>query len=282
MTVTDDLFERVRDLSDEDWLAAHIRAIEGDDGIPGMPRVPELAVQRLSNATSDSAGNIRTGFTFYRLVKHYLDILDRPLMPESRVLDFGCGWGRVARFFLKDVKGEGLFGIDPAPRAIEAVQATMPYGTFRVSEVWPPSGLEPESFDLIYALSVFSHLPEDLHRAWIAELAALLRRDGVLVATTLSRRFVESASRLRTEGELDLPWQRAAAASFLDPDAAVAEYDAGHFLFAPNPRADYGMAVAPRSWVEQMWSPYLTLHAFADDPSVLQQAVMVASKARRA
>jgi len=78
-------------------------------------------------------------------------------------------------------------------------------------------------------------LPEDLHRAWVAELAGLLRPGGVLVATTLGWGFVESAHRMRTIGDDDAPWKRAVIDSFPDPEAAAEDYEAGHFLFAPYP-----------------------------------------------
>ena len=58
-----------------------------------------------------------------------------------------------------------------------------------------------DSFDVVYACSVFSHLPETLHLLWLAEIRRVLRPGGVLVATTLSESAVRFAAEARARGE---------------------------------------------------------------------------------
>ena len=50
----------------------------------------------------------------------------------------------------------------------------------------PPLGLEYGTFDLIWALSVFTHLT-DSSLAWLLELHKLLKPDGFLIATYMGR-----------------------------------------------------------------------------------------------
>ena len=53
---------------------------------------------------------------------------------DSRVLDFGCGWGRVIRFFLKDVAPWNLVGVDIDPNApSSAARATNRWCRFELS-----------------------------------------------------------------------------------------------------------------------------------------------------
>ncbi|MBV8573514.1 MAG: methyltransferase domain-containing protein, partial [Acetobacteraceae bacterium] len=52
--------------------------------------------------------------------------------------------------------------------------------------VAPPLGLEHGSFDLIYAISVFTHLTDERMK-WLLELHRLLKPDGLLVATFMGR-----------------------------------------------------------------------------------------------
>ena len=84
---------------------------------------------------------------------------------NATILDFGIGWGRVLRFFLKDVEVERLVGIDHYATAIEACHETYPPGgpRFLLTEPFPPAPFEDATFDLVFAYSVFSHLSEEAH-----------------------------------------------------------------------------------------------------------------------
>ena len=53
------------------------------------------------------------------------------------------------------------------------------------NELVPPTPYVTQSFDLIYALSVLSHLSEPLQRDWIAEFHRLLRPGGLLIISVL-------------------------------------------------------------------------------------------------
>ncbi len=44
--------------------------------------------------------------------------------------------------------------------------------------------LENESFDCVYAISVFTHLSEKMHYAWIEELFRIIKLNGILIFTT--------------------------------------------------------------------------------------------------
>ena len=66
------------------------------------------------------------------------------------------------------------------------------------------------SFDLVYALSVFTHLTSELQLAWRDELLRVLRPDGLLLLTTHGRSYVprlDQDERKRFErGELVVRW----------------------------------------------------------------------------
>jgi len=265
-------------LTDEEWLAAVIRSIEEPifAELP-LPGVPPADIQIRSNGLA-GAENLRFAFDFYKLLKGYLARLDRNLAADSRVLDFGCGWGRILRFFLKDVPGDNLYGIDIDDVGIETCRQLMKYGSYSVSHTHPPTHFPAEHFDLVYAYSVFSHLPEDLCLAWVVELSRVLKPGGVLVVTTLGRSFIDVCQRLRETAELDAQWKQDAAESFEDAAAAHAAYDGGQLLFSPHPSPTYGMTLIPKGHVQQRWKDTLELCDFLDDPAVLPQAIIVRRK----
>ncbi|HVP01843.1 MAG TPA: methyltransferase domain-containing protein [Solirubrobacteraceae bacterium] len=123
------------------------------------------------------------------------------LGPEERVLDVGCGIGRLARP-LSDYLGPGSSydGFDPDPRGIEwCTQAyrNRPDFTFQHLDVFngrynPRGALDPrtvrfpyddERFDVVVMVSVLTHvLPETLEH-YLREARRVLLPDGRLFAT---------------------------------------------------------------------------------------------------
>lgn len=274
------LLRALSGLADDEWLDVMIQSMR-EPCFAGfeLPRVPPDDLQRRYNGQAGEA-NLRLAFTFYSVVKKYVADCGSPLRPDSRVLDFGCGWGRVTRMFLKDVLGDNLYGIDVDLPAIEICRQTMGYGTYEMNQTIPPTTFQSGSFDVICAYSVFSHLSEPVHIRWIEEFSRILTDGGVLVVTTLGRGFLGLCQSFREKERLEQGWQKSAAESFVDSVAALADYDSGRFLFSPKPSDVYGMALIPQAYVEKEWTQFLEFHDFIDDPALLPQALIVMQKTR--
>lgn len=116
----------------------------------------------------------------------------------KRVLDFGCGAGRTLRHFLTEAECAELWGADVDAPSTEWLERALcpPLHALR-SRVDPPLGLEHGSFDLIWALSVFTHLTDN-SLPWLLELHRLLKPDGLLIATYMGR--------WNSEAIADEPW----------------------------------------------------------------------------
>ena len=108
---------------------------------------------------------------------------------SMRILDFGCGCGRVIRH-LHGMSGARFNGSDYNPELIEWCQRNLRFGQFDVNGVSPRLVYEKEQFDLVYALSVFTHLPEVLQSAWMSELSRVLKPRGHLLMSTHGESFV--------------------------------------------------------------------------------------------
>jgi SAM-dependent methyltransferase len=110
---------------------------------------------------------------------------------DKRVLDFGCGPGRTLRHFLPEAERGEFWGADIDAASVENVRRNLcpPMHAMRC-EVDPPLGLEHGSFDLVWAISVFSHLTDNSLR-WLLELHRLLKPDGLLIATYSGRWHAE-------------------------------------------------------------------------------------------
>jgi SAM-dependent methyltransferase len=118
--------------------------------------------------------------------KNILDAV-RPhisLDANSRVLDFGCGCGRVLVYF-KDAAGCQMVGSDIDGEAIAWCRDNLAaFGNFVQNGARSPLPIADSSFDLIYSVSVFTHLPEQMQFQWLEELQRVARPGGFLLLTT--------------------------------------------------------------------------------------------------
>jgi SAM-dependent methyltransferase len=115
---------------------------------------------------------------------HLLGLLpDDWSFANKRVLDFGCGAGRTLRHFLPEAQDAEIWGCDIDAPSIEWVKENLspPIHAF-TNEENPPLPFDSDSFHLVFALSVFSHLAENW-AAWLVELHRLLIDEGLLIAT---------------------------------------------------------------------------------------------------
>jgi SAM-dependent methyltransferase len=279
------IYDYASQLSDREWLETILKSTENPkiDGIQ-MPGFPPEAVQLMYvGATAEQ--NIPSAFQFYSEVKGYAAKLGLTLTRDSRILDFGCGWGRIIRFFLKDTIAANLYGIDISQQMIDICQETVGYGNYGVVDLLPPTTFPDNSFDLIYAFSVFSHLPESIHIKWVNEFSRILKPDGLLIVTTRSLNFIEFCNSLRGK-EHDSVYYNDLADSFVDRDAATTDYYNGKFLYSAlvNTFDDpslYGEAIIPPRYVEQEWTKYLKFHDFVDDPVRCPQSMIVMQKPKQ-
>ena len=107
-------------------------------------------------------------------------LLDAAARPT---LDFGVGCGRLARWW--GTLGAGaLSGTDIDPVTSRWCVEHLGSPRFSVNPHWPPAAFRANSFGLIIAISVFTHLPEDMEMAWIAELARIAEPGAVLALTS--------------------------------------------------------------------------------------------------
>jgi SAM-dependent methyltransferase len=98
------------------------------------------------------------------------------------ILDFGCGCGRVTRYWKG--KGTRVFGTDYNPSLIRWCRKNIPYAKFETNRLTPPTVYGTGEFDLVYAVSVFTHLTERDQISWMHELSRILRPGGYLLITT--------------------------------------------------------------------------------------------------
>jgi SAM-dependent methyltransferase len=272
-----------RDCDDPFWLWINTEGLRRNKSLRKV--LPSLPDEELQNRFTGSSGDVtlREAFRTYSLVKRLAKSACIPIGPTTRILDYGCGWGRTIRFFLKDVAPANLWGIDCHQQVIDICKQTNNWCNFRLVAPFPPTGLPDESFDLIYSYSVFSHLSEDAHLRWLAEFNRLLKPGGLLIATTWPRSLIVRCAEVRND-EHHPPWQNGLAASFLDTEQVLAAYDRGEYCHSPVGGGDvlepsfFGETCIPKLYVAKHWAQYFHLFDYVDDLMTCSQNVIVVRK----
>ena len=101
----------------------------------------------------------------------------------KRILEFGCGAGRMVRWLKPLSDNSEIWGLDISSEHVYwANKYLKPYFNFATTTTLPHLPFEDRYFDLIFAGSVFTHI-DDLTDAWLLELRRILSKDGRLYIT---------------------------------------------------------------------------------------------------
>lgn len=260
---------------DEEWFAAVAGTEDGTSLFP-------LPDEELQTNTVGRAGEaaLRDAFMFVQFCQKMLSDYGNGLSGDASVLDFGCSWGRIIRFWTRDISPENLFGVDVEERFLSLAKDHVRGPTYSLSNHAPPLAMPDNSLDLIYAFSVFSHLPQSLADSWIDEFARMLKPGGIACLTTRPRSHIEQAGT-----SLDRGAQAGSYAQiFTDRDSALEAYDAGNFVYYPSGGGGsltpdkYGEAIIPANYALNNWSSLELIGLFENYSAAYLQPCFVLRK----
>lgn len=98
------------------------------------------------------------------------------------ILDFGCGCGRVLRFW-QGLTRARICGTDYNPALIRWCEANLPFARFSVNGECSRTDYSDNFFDLVYSISVFTHLSMDMQSFWLDELFRITKPGGYIIIT---------------------------------------------------------------------------------------------------
>ncbi len=148
----------------------------------GLPLPPSRLIY-LVGGSNDLAWFLGAGASAAWCIRDVLATNGIAIERLGAILDFGCGAGRVLRHW-HDLPSTRVCGSDYNPRLVRWCRSSLTFADVRRNDLaghvaWPES-----TFDLVYALSVFTHLTEAVCLAWIDELSRVLKPGGHLLITT--------------------------------------------------------------------------------------------------
>jgi len=116
-----------------------------------------------------------------------------PGRTPCRILEFAAGYGRVTRHLVKHLPDHQIVSSDIHPEACRfmasALRCDVRPSCYEPAELNVGSG-----YDLVFALSLFSHLPPKRFGTWLAALSRATAEQGFLMFTTHGEASMEGAS----------------------------------------------------------------------------------------
>ncbi len=254
-----------------EWFEMVCNSIKDENlalsGVP-LPGFPEREIQ--INTTGQSGREtLCEAFIFYDDCLKVFRNSAAFKRDDKKLLDFGVGWGRILRFFMKDFLPVNLYGVDINEELLSLCKKTFKWGTFIKSRAFPPLDLPDKSVDFIVGYSVFSHLSEEACLNWVKEFSRILRPGGTVGLTTRGRWFLDYCKSLKNK-EVD-GYAKSLSNMFDDFDQAKQKYDNGEFLHSnsegvsgggPLNSSFYGETFIPEKYAKMTYSDYFTVLDF--------------------
>jgi len=152
---------------------------------------PTMSSEQVQKNWTGAHGEVLLGqsLTFVKtMISGYSAITGKKL-EGARILDYGCGWGRLIRPLYKFIPIENIYGVDPWDESIQECEKHNLKANLALSE-WVPRSLPFErQFDLIFAFSVFTHLSEKTANIVLQTLRKYIVADGLLVVTIRPKEY---------------------------------------------------------------------------------------------
>ena len=155
--------------------------------VSSAPLPPDELIDRVvsgfsnENAEDHRALFLETGRLSLEDLERALASVGGSLIDHERILEFGCGCGRIMRWMEYLGGTHTLVGTDIDERAIDWAAGNLPFAHFDVNKGLPPTRYRDNEFDLVINHSVFTHLDAEYQDQWLAELQRITSPDGLLV-----------------------------------------------------------------------------------------------------
>ncbi|MFP4208498.1 MAG: class I SAM-dependent methyltransferase [Wenzhouxiangella sp.] len=153
------------------WMRINCRIHPDDDIFAFIARSP--------GSTNPIRDYLADGWRTLSELMLLLEALDRPLLKTENMLEFACGFGRFTRHLAPILPGR-VSCADVLPGSVDFVAEQ--FGVTAFPSAFKPDQVRfPDRYELVFVLSLFTHLPVPAWRAWLQALAGAVRPGGLLL-----------------------------------------------------------------------------------------------------
>jgi SAM-dependent methyltransferase len=179
------VLEKLRQLSLDDFGMLLISL--PNTNYPALSNLlPPMASDEVQKSWTGASGHelFRQTSSFVRqLENNYTRYVGRALK-GARIMDFGCGYGRIFRMMYYYANPGELWGLDAWQRSLDICKQDWLPGNFVLSQAVPETlPVGDAKFDLIFSFSVFTHLSPKAAAACLAAIRKAIAPDGLFVCT---------------------------------------------------------------------------------------------------
>jgi len=275
-------YEIMRTISDDEWRLGLIERHSSLDWVQLLPDLPSDQIQ----ISFTGKANAEAFKQSYAAVEGFMSgarSLGQEFNGNEKLLDFGCGWGRITQSAFRYFDPSNIIAADIQPNALEIVRkSNLKVGTLLVENF--QIDLPNESVDSIFAYSVFSHLSERSHLRWLKELHRVLKPGGCIALTTRWKNMIEHVQNLSTQTDISAS-QKRLVESFQDPEVMLKQFEDGEFVFRPYPSnasgldEEYGEAFITQKYIQNNWDTIFNKWIYLTPlENGIDQAVVVVRK----
>jgi trans-aconitate methyltransferase len=143
-----------------------------------LPMPPPSNIQRVIGDDSSTRFGMG-GVTIFQNIYAFISELGLSWSNFERILDWGCGAGRVTRYLISETNSE-IHGVDIDADNISWCKQNLAGGHFSLAPLSPPTNFEPGMFNMVIGTSVVTHLTEPMQFAWLRELRRITMPGSLL------------------------------------------------------------------------------------------------------
>ncbi len=156
------------------------------------PEFPHLSANLPAMASAETQRNwtgsdgyplLKTTLNFTRIASHVFLQERKRSLSDARILDFGCGYGRILRTMYYFTNPTNLYACDPWDVSINLCKEAGILAHLAMSDYLPTRLPFEGRFDFIYAFSVFTHLSERATRQCLDTLIHAVDPAGMIAIT---------------------------------------------------------------------------------------------------
>jgi ubiquinone/menaquinone biosynthesis C-methylase UbiE len=136
------------------------------------------------------------------------------LKEQINILEWGCGVARIIRHIPDLIAQKGrIHAVDINPEMIAWDKKNIPNVNFEQIRYLPPTRFPDHYFNLVFALSVFTHIEKNIQQDWIHEISRILEKNGIFLFTTHGKRYFQQLSasdqsRLSSDGSFTISYKK--------------------------------------------------------------------------
>lgn len=238
-----------------------------------VPNLPDDKVQKMYNGRCNLE-LLPSCVSFVNGCSYLFNKYSLPSVDEIKILDYGCGWGRLLRLMRFFASPENIYGVDPLQSSIDICRSCGINSNLSICEEIPrPRSLNfpGNFFNYIYSWSVFTHLSYTAMDSIQKMLLHYIHPKGILMITIRPLIFWDY-------------YRKIGRISSEEYDFLTLQHQSTGFAYRPlkhgwaavNNEVHFGDTTITLDFLKSQWINWSVLETFIMPEEPMQQCVVLA------